>query len=335
MQKKLLVICGPTATGKTSLALSLAKKFNGEIVSSDSRQVYKEMDIGTGKDIPVGFEFRSSNLEIKDFNIGYFADGLIRLWGYDLVEPNEEFSVNHYVKIAEKAIEDIWRRNKLPILVGGTGLYIRGVVDGIPSISVPKDEKLRIFLKRKGRHELLDILMKLDPVKVALMNNSDLNNPRRLIRAIEVAQSNDKNATMIRTIVAKSAILFIGLNTSKAILFRRIEKRVQRRIKKGIENEIGKLLQKGISWENQSMQSIGYRQWENYFKSLKGFDQDVCVAEKQEAINKWIQEEKKYTKRQFTWFRKQKGIVWFNISNPEYKQRVEKLVNKWHNKPDI
>src|SRR5687767_6639381 len=124
--KKLLVICGPTATGKSSLAFKLARKFNGELISADSRQVYIGMDIGTGKEWGEGVE----------------------IWGYDLVDPDKEFSVAQYLRFATKKISDIEKRGKLPILVGGTGLYIKGVVDGIPTVDVPRNKKLREILEK-------------------------------------------------------------------------------------------------------------------------------------------------------------------------------------------
>jgi tRNA dimethylallyltransferase len=137
MNSKLLVICGPTSTGKTILAISLAKKFNGEIVSADSRQVYKGLDIGTGKDLPKNAKIKY--LWMKKF--GFYEIKGIKIWGYDLADPRHSFSVSQYLRFAERVISDISKRGKLPILVGGTGLYIKGVVDGIPTAEIPKNKK--------------------------------------------------------------------------------------------------------------------------------------------------------------------------------------------------
>src|SRR3989338_7231362 len=159
---KLFVVWGPTATGKTELALNLAKKFSGVLGSADSRQGYRQMDIGTGKD-----KHKTGNI-----------------LGYDLVSPRDEFSVAAYVKFARRAVRQIWRQKKLPILVGGTGFYIKGVVDGIGTSSVPRNLNLRKSLEKKSAEELFEILSAEDPIKAASMNQSDSKNPRRLIRAI-------------------------------------------------------------------------------------------------------------------------------------------------------
>src|SRR5258708_1242456 len=146
--KKLLVICGPTAIGKTNLALHLAGDFKGELISADSRQVYKYMKIGTGR--------------VKE-----------KILGYDLIMPSEEFSVSKYSKYAKEKINDIWKRNKLPIVVGGTGLYIKALVDGIGTIDIPKDENLRSSLSKKTPMQLLNLLGGLDPIKATSINQSN------------------------------------------------------------------------------------------------------------------------------------------------------------------
>ena len=161
LRQKLLVICGQTGTGKTSLAIFLAKKFNGELISADSRQVYKGLDIGTGKDLD----------EVKKSNV--------RVWGYDLVDPKKNFSVGNYIKFAQKTISDIQKRGKLPILVGGTGLFIKGVIDGIPTAFVPRNMKLRKNLEDKSPNELFEMLAHMDPIRAGAMNVSDRLNPRR------------------------------------------------------------------------------------------------------------------------------------------------------------
>src|SRR3989344_2658803 len=189
---KLLVICGPTATGKTSLALHLSEVFNGEIISADSRQVYRGMDIGTGKDLPVISNYQFPITNLKKQNIGCYKIKGINVWGYDLVKPNEDFSVGQYIAIAENIIENIHDRKKLPIIVGGTGLYIKGIVDGIPTADIPKNMELRKSLENKDTSELYDNLVSLDPAKALSLNKSDSKNPRRLIRAIEVVKYLEK-----------------------------------------------------------------------------------------------------------------------------------------------
>lgn len=329
--KKLLIVCGPTVSGKTNLALVLAKKFRGELVSADSRQVYRGMDIGTGKDIPKGFGFRISKLGFKGGGVGYYTDGNTRIWGYDLVSPKEEYSVGQYVKIANKIIKDINKRGKLPILVGGTGLYIKGIVDGIPTASIAKNQKLRKSLERKSSEELFEILAQLDPVKAASMNVSDRKNPRRLVRSIEIANTKVKGPSGPKALKSrrqkpkvksvKTNALFIGLETPKEFLDKKISERVDKRIKQGFENELRELLESGVSMRSQSMTSLGYMQWGDYARGKKSKD---------EALNDWKRKEQKYAGRQMAWFRRDKRIKWFDISKGGWKKRVEKEVKKWY-----
>ena len=298
--EKLLVICGPTATGKTALAIKLAKKFDGEIVSADSRQVYKGMDIGMGKEW-----------------------GDVPIHGYDLVDPRREFSVSKYLKFARKILKDIWRRGKLPILVGGTGLYIKGVVDGIPTVEVPRNNELRKRLEEKSADELFESLSQLDAVRAGSMNSSDRKNPRRLVRAIEVAQWNLGHGVKCLTsdILHPTSVLVIGLTAAKEPLNKRIEDRVGERVKAGIKKEIESLLKNGVSWDDQSMMSFGYRQYRDFFEGE--VPEEVVVSE-------WTREEQKYVKRQMTWFKKDKRVGWFDIFEVDYQKKVEKMVAKWY-----
>lgn len=301
--KKLLVICGPTATGKTSLALHLAKELDGELVSADSRQVYKGMDIGTGKDLPKG----------------------VKIWGYDLISPKKEFSVAQYVKEAKAIIDSIWKRGKLPILVGGTGLYIKSVVDGIPTISVPKNKSLRRSLEKRSAKELFETLAQMDAIKAASMNYSDKRNPRRLIRAIEIAQWQLKKGRrkIFKKSIPKEEIptLMIGLRTEKKFLYKKIKQRVEARVRAGIEEEIRALLKSGVSWKHQSMDSLGYKQWKDFFEGKK---------KKEQIIKKWEKEECKYARRQMTWFKRDRRINWFDINKRKWKESVEKSAKKWY-----
>ncbi len=331
---KLLVICGPTATGKTKLAIHLAKKFsaqggpasggNGEIISADSRQVYKGMDIGTGKEWPTAQ--RASG-----------PVGKIKIWGYDIADPKHDFSVSQYLKFAVKKIAEIEKKGKLPILVGGTGLYIKGVVDGIPTVDVPQNKKLRKILEEKTANELYEMLSQIDSMKAASLNSSDRKNPRRLVRAVEVATWMIDNGKKFQMPNAKyqmpNSVLFVGLSSSKEKLDENISKRVDERIKMGIKDEIKNLIKSGINWDNQSMMSLGYREWRDYFEGRRPVGPMALegAVPEENVIEEWKKDERKYAKRQMTWFKKDKRVVWFDISNPNYVKNVEKLAETWLN----
>lgn len=316
---RLLVICGPTATGKTSIALKLAEKFNGELISADSRQIYRGMDIGTGKDIPESSKFQNTKpkLEIGNWKLGFYLIHGIKLWGYDLVKPNEEFSVAHYIKIAGIIIKDIHKRGKLPILVGGTGLYIKGVVDGINTAHIKPNLKVRL-MEGKSAGELYVFLTHIDAERAIQLNESDKKNPRRLIRAIEIALSKVKDA---KPKVNKFETLMIGLESERKLLNKRIEQRVFGRFRQGMMEEVNNLIKSGVSWNSPSMMATGYRQLRDYLENNISLD---------EAIGKWIKAEQQYAKRQMTWFKKDKRINWFDISNKDYLKNIEKLVHRWY-----
>lgn len=278
---KLLVICGPTATGKTALAISLAQKFDAILVSADSRMVYKHMDIGTGKDI----------------------EKYGKILGYDLVDPNEEFSVSQYSLFAQNTIKKIIEQKKLPILVGGSGLYIKAVVDGIATSNIPPNEVLRENLRDKTAEQLFKILKNSDSKKALEMNDSDRKNPRRLIRAIEIAGKN------INTDFPQYDVLMIGLSLEKQELEHRIKTRVEQRIKEGMEKEIEYLKSKNF-WNGAPSMTIGYKDFPD--------------------LGKWKTEEIKYAKRQTTWFKKDKRIKWFDAGKSGFEKDVEKLTQKWY-----
>jgi tRNA dimethylallyltransferase len=285
---KLLVICGPTATGKTELAFYLAKKFNSTLLSADSRMVYKHMDIGTGKDI---------------HKYG-------KILGYDLVEPNEEFSVSNYLRFAREKISEIQKQNKLPILVGGSGLYIKAVTDGIQTSEIMPNKILRENLKDKTSHELFKILKNEDSLYANNMNESDRQNPRRLMRAIEITSDLTQKIDQEKE---NYNILFIGLIVDKEVLKERINERVEKRVTAGFEEEIKFLKEKGF-WEGAPRFTLGYKEWPN--------------------IEKWKLMEFKYAKRQLTWFKKDKRINWFDITTSSFKKEVENLTKKWYSQAD-
>lgn len=319
MKRKLLIICGPTATGKTNLAINIAGKFNGELVSADSRQVYEGMDIGTGKGLQKNLRMK----KLKNFDYNFYEINNARIWGYDLTKPAEDFSVSKYFDIAADIISGIWKRNKLPIIVGGTGLYIKALIDGIETISIPPDFKLRKKLEKKNIDELFEMLAGMDKKKADKMNDSDRKNPRRLIRAIEIAQqvSGIRYQVSSNNKVGYDLVIMIGLTAPKAVLDKRIEKRVEDRIRQGFEKEINKLIENKIDWKYKSMQGMGYRQYKDFYTNKKSL---------KEFIDNWFLAEQKYAKRQLTWFKKDKRINWFDISDSGFERIVEKRIQSWY-----
>jgi tRNA dimethylallyltransferase len=295
--QKLLTIVGPTATGKTTLAIALAEKHNGEIISADSRQVYRGMDVGTGKQ-------RSKS---------------VKIWGYDLVDPDEDFSVSHFQDFVAKKIVDIDRRGKLPILVGGTGLYIHATLDGIQTAHIPQDTTLRQRLDKLPVVDLVRLLASVASAKLDQMNVSDRQNPRRLIRAIEVANSKVKPSIS----TPQYDVLVIGLTAPLETLYKRVEDNIHQRIHNGVFNEVTKLLASGASWNSQAMTSLGYRQLRGFFDKEKTQEQ---------VISEWINEEKKYVKRQLTWFKKDKRVRWVSILEADSEKKVEEYLKTWENK---
>ncbi len=335
--QRVLVVCGPTGVGKTSLALRLAKKFGGEIISADSRQVYKWMDIGTGKDlekfsnfphfVPLGGTSRGKQISSKEFAIGYYLMEGIPVWLYDVVKPDYRFSVADYINCGHKVIKNIWKRGKLPIIVGGTGFYIRGLIDGIETMGIEPDWELRKKLSNYPIIKLSNCLKKLDLEKWKKLNESDIKNPRRLIRAIEIAMKELPQGRPALTWRGRRSIkmdtLLIGLRASYEFLYQRIDKRVDERIKKGVEKEISNLLKRDYNWHNSIMgATIGYREWQLCFEKKEPKDS---------VIQRWKFAEHNYARRQMTWFRKNKEIYWFDIANKNWQNELENLVAGWYN----
>jgi len=284
---KLIVILGPTASGKTDLAIKLAEKFNGEIVSADSRQVYKGMDIATAK--PWNFKFPNFKFQKrKEFIlIKGVPHHLI-----DVVFPDQEFNVAVYKKLAISAIKDIQKRGKLPFLVGGTGLYVKAVVDNIEFPKVPAQKKLREKLEEKTKKELFKIYKKLDSKGAKFI---DKENKRRLIRAIEVCKITKKPFWQQRK---KGAPLFdtlqIGTKLPKKELKKRVETRIEKMLKMGLEEEVKKLVQK-YGWNISPLQTIGYQEWQDYLGNK---------IRKNEVKEKIILHTIQFAKRQMAWFKR-------------------------------
>ena len=303
---KLIVILGPTASGKSKLAIKLAKIFNGEIVSADSRQVYKQMDIGTAK---------PSKKEIQ----------CIPHYLIDIISPDEEFNVAIYKKLAIKKIKEIQKRGKLPFLVGGTGLYISAILNNISFLKVPPNKKLREKLEQKSAKELFTIYKKLDAGGAKFIEKD---NKRRLVRAIEVCKITGKPFWKQRR---KGKPLFdvlqLGIKVPKEELEKRISERVDKMIQRELEKEV-KNLAKKYGFEIPPMQTIGYQEWQLYLKNI-----DDCLftlPKKKKELIKKIKEEIKlhtqqFSKRQMTWFKRDKKIKWIK-NYRQSKKMIEEFL---------
>ena len=301
---KILAISGPTATGKTQLAFKLAEKFSGELISADSRQVYKGMDIGTGKEW-----------------------GDVPIWGYDLVEPSEEWSASYFVKYAQKIIVDAQQRGKLPIAVGGTGLYISNLLNPPETLNIPPDKKLRVELERLSVSELQEKLKQNNSQRFELMNESDRQNPRRLVRAIEITTLASKGPTFFKKrsdLIRCSHSLHIALMAPIKEIDRRIETRVRQRIEQGAEQEVRKLIEK-YGWDSALKFTIGYKEW----RPRNDLDDQGSL---EEIIKLWTIHEKQYARRQLTWMAKYSPDKLFNISRLNYYQDIEAYVSQWYHK---
>lgn len=319
--KKLLIICGPTATGKTKLGLHLAQKYNGEIISADSRQVFKSMDIGTGKGLSPdsNFEFRVSNLSWQDQPLGYYQNDLAKIWAYDLVDPHQEFSVAHYRQIALAITQDIYSRHQLPILVGGTGFYIDALVNPPETINTPINTQLRDQLNQLSLNKLQQKLTQLNPDKFISMNHSDQRNPRRLVRAIEVASSN--NPGVKHPGVNNFDTLWLGLKSSLDQLKKSVTQNVLARATHSFTQEIQHLDSLEFDWSSPAATATGYQEWKAFLDNK---------ISKQEAIDQWVTREHQYQKRQLTWFNSREQINWFDHTDQDLFSQVEDLVNPWY-----
>ncbi len=293
---KVVVILGPTATGKSDLAVKLAKKFSGEIISADSRQVYKGLDIGTGK--------------ITKKEMHGVPHHLL-----DITSFKTNFNVAKWQKLANKKIQEIFSRNKLPIICGGTGFYIDAVTKGIILPEVLPNKKLREKLKNKTTKELCDILKNLDPQR---LKNIDQNNPVRLIRAIEIAETLGR-VPSIKIQKPKFEILNIGLNLDDKILRENINKRLKKRILIGMIDEAIKLHKKGLSWKRMNELGLEYRYLAMYLQNK---------ISKEEMITKLQFEIWHYAKRQKLWFNRDKEINWFDPTDKTITSIVREFLTK-------
>jgi len=288
MNKRLIAIIGPTASGKSSLAVKLAKEFNGEIISADSRQIYKGMDIGTGK-------ITKKEME----NIPHYL--------LDIVSPKIRFNVVKYKKLALKAINKIQNKNKLPILCGGTGLYVQTIIDGIVIPEVKPDLVLRKKLEKLTIEELFKKLKKLDKKRSETI---DKNNGRRLIRALEIVIKTKKPVPSLEKNTLPYPFLIIGIKKEKKELEKLIKKRFFEWLKLGFLKEVLNLKKTGLSWKRIEEFGIHYKTASQYLQ--KKITED-------EFIKKSLIELRNYSKRQMTWWKSDERINW--IKN--YKEAIK------------
>jgi len=347
--KKFLVILGPTSSGKSDIAIKLAKKFHGEIISADSRQIYRGMDIGTGK-----IERDKKSLALRNskslalgrekpsFGKVFISHGIPHHM-IDIVSPRTEYNVAKFKNQAEKIIEDIILRGKFPIICGGTGFWIQAIVDNVHFPEVKPDWKLRRKLENYSGDKLFSMLKKMDPCRA---KNLDAKNKVRLIRAIEICKSIGKvpkiQNTKYRIQNTRYQILQIGLKISKEKLYENIEKRVKTRFKQGMIKEVEKLHAQGLSWKKIQSFGLVYFWIPLYLQNILfpklGFEESRLSREaggknralgKEELIKRVIQAEKKYSKRQMTWFKRDKRTKW--LKNYLEIEKAVKIFSKYNN----
>ena len=288
---KVIVICGPTASGKTALSIELAKKINGEIVSADSMQIYKDMDIGTAK--PTKQEMG----EIKHYLL-------------DFVSPEDRYSVAQYKQDAKKAIKEIINKGKTPIIVGGTGLYVDSLIYEIEYNDIKLDEEYRKKLEKiaeeQGLEELYKKAVEIDPEAMKKISQND---KKRIMRVLEIYHSTGKTKTEQEKESRKNPVEYdyrvFAINWDREILYQRINKRVDIMVEQGLIEEVKEILNKYDKFPT-AMQGLGYKEVADY---LNG------IYTKEEMIEKIKLETRRYAKRQLTWFRKNKQTIWLDGTN--------------------
>ena len=290
MERTVIVILGPTGSGKSKLSISLAKKLGGEIVSCDSMQIYRRMDIGTAK-------ITKKEME----NIPHHM--------IDIVDPNEEFSVGEYVKQAKKIIAEIFERNAVPIVVGGTGLYVKALAQnydfGFAEKNLEIREKYKKILEEKGNEFLFNILNEKDP---EIAKKIHVNDTKKIIRALEKIE-NKKNLEKDLEIQDWKYLIF-GLNLPREELYRRINLRTEKMFEEGLENEVSNLIESGVSPSAQCMEGIGYKQ------VIYAKENNLT---REELVGLVQQKTRNYAKRQLTFMRGIENLIWVDAKDAEKK----------------
>ncbi|MDU1177150.1 MAG: tRNA (adenosine(37)-N6)-dimethylallyltransferase MiaA [Peptoniphilus harei] len=297
--ENLLIITGPTGIGKTEISLKLANKYKGEIISSDSMQIYKKLDIGTAK------------VDLDKTDIPHHM--------VDILEAHENFSVADFKFKAKEIISDINRRGGLPILVGGTGLYINSIVYNLDFTETKADyeyrEELRKILEEKGSEFLYNKLFNLNKDMAEKIHP---NNGQRIIRALEILKSGNEKENNFRQENEDYNLIFIGLNMDRERLYDRINSRVDKMIELGLVDEVRSLLDEGLDKNSQSLKAIGYKEVISYL------DGEIEYSEMIDLIKK---NSRHYAKRQLTWFRRDGRIKWFDRESDSLLEEIETYIN--------
>jgi len=294
MTQKTIVILGPTASGKSAVGIALARKIGGEIVSADSRQVYRGMDIGTGK-------------------VSKKEQRMIPHHMLDVVTPKRQYTVSQFKSAAIKSMKEIRARGKIPIIVGGTAFYIYAVIDDLSLPTAKPDLKLRKSLANKSAAQLFKVLQKLDPRRA---KGIDRHNPRRLIRAIEIVKATGQP---VPELVRKPDpnVLMLGIRTQQKKLYAAIDKRVDQRLKAGMVNEVRKLIKGGLS--HKKLQGFGL-EYKHVSMYLQG---KVPLAQMTQELKNAIH---RFSKRQMTWFKRDERVNW--ISTPAQLEKLARNFTK-------
>lgn len=296
--EKVIVVIGPTSVGKTKMGVALAKKLNGEVISGDSMQVYRQMDIGTAK------------VTIEEM------EGVTHHC-IDILDPKDQYSVHDFQQTVRKQITEITNRGHVPIIVGGTGLYIKAALyDYTFSEMENNHDEINKKYKDYTNEQLYAHLKQIDEESAKILH---FNNRRRVLRAIEIyEQTGQKKSEMIneQEHICLYDAYFVGLTLPRELLYERINLRVDLMMKNGLQGEMESLIKQGLTRENQSMKAIGYKEWFDYFEGK------CDLNEVSENIKK---HSRQYAKRQYTWFKNQFDVHWYDVCLENFSKTIEEV----------
>lgn len=302
MTTKLFIITGPTGVGKTKLSLALAKKIQGAIISADSMQIYKGMDLGTDK------------IKKED------QEGICH-YGLDIIDPKEGYSVAQFQEDVTDYLKEIQKKGMNPILVGGTGLYLHSLMYALDFSREKENADLRKNLddlyEKEGVASLRELLLKEDP---EALEHVDSNNPQRLIRAIELAKAGKKKGRNFDQLREDRQVILVVLNRDREELYRRINDRVDQMLEEGLVEEVKTLVQKGLGKDDQAMKAIGYKEVLSYLEGETSYEDMVQLLKRNS---------RRYAKRQLTWFRRYPQAHWIDLSVLEPEEALEKMMELW------